>query len=173
MTLDRFPFQRSCVERVTGKVLNVGCKEDPSHLKEYGRTTNMDLRPYDQGIYFNSGTIVPIPVDVLHDATVTPWPFEDDEFDLVVLGDILEDLPDNECQLVVLKEAARVSTHLCVTTPEDTPARDWHHFTTITEKRLKDWLDQAGWTIDSFDTVDYGFDGIHGFFVFATRKMVQ
>lgn len=170
MTADRFAFQRQCVERVEGKVLNAGCKEDPAHLKEtFGdRVTNLDLRDYNDDTFHNTGEKVPIPVDVQHDMTVFPWPFEDNEFDLVVLGDILEDLHDDGCQLDILREVARISTHVCITTPEDTPERDWHHFTTITEERIKAWLMEASWNILALDIVDYGFVP-RGYFVYAKR----
>lgn len=170
MTADRFAFQRQCALRTTGKVLNAGCKEDPAHLKQDfpERVTNLDLRDYDHAIFSTSGEKVPIPVDIQHDLTVFPWPFEDDEFDLVVLGDILEDLPDDGCQVTILDEARRISQHLCVTTPEDTPERDSHHLTTITHEKLKTWLDIGGWRVKEFQIVDYGFVP-RGYFVFATR----
>lgn len=171
MTTDRFVFQRDCAGRVSGKVLNVGCKEDPAVLKGTypDRVTNLDLRDYDDAIFHTEdGRKQPIPVDVIHDATVAPWPFEDDSFDLVVIGDLLEDLPDDGCQLTLLREANRISTHLCVTTPEDTPERDDHHQTTITEQRLRDWLGMTGWTPVDFNVVDYGFVP-RGYLVFAER----
>lgn len=168
--MNRFEFQQSCARGVSGKILNIGCKEDPSGLKKtYGdRVVNMDIRDFDHDVFYNTGKKVSIPVDLIHDATQYPYPFKDDEFDLVVLGDILEDLPDNECQLDVLKEVHRVSKRVAITTPEDTPERDWHHFTTITEERLKKWLMDAGWKIESFEVVDYGFVP-RGYFVLAYK----
>lgn len=170
MTADRFAFQRQCVERVEGKVLNVGCKEDPAHLKEtFGdRIVNLDRLTYNEDIFVHEGREEPIAVDVVHDITESPWPFKDNEFDLVVLGDILEDLPDNGCQIEILEEAARVSTHLCVTTPEDGPERDAHHRTRITEEKLKVMLTVTGWNILAMDIVDYGFVP-RGYFVYAKR----
>jgi hypothetical protein len=170
MTVDRFAFQRECVERTEGAVLNVGCKEDPAHLKEFysDRVTNLDIRDFNHDTFSNTGEKVSIPVDIIHDATDAPWPFEDDQFDLVVIGDLLEDLQDDGCQLVVLAEARRVAKHLCITTPEDTPERDWHHYTTVTEEKLKTWLDLTGWSHGDFRIVDYGFVP-RGYFVFADR----
>lgn len=170
MTIDRFAWQHHCGEAVAGQILNVGCKEDPSGFKATWpeRTVNLDVRTWDDGIYQNTGEMRPIPVDVVWDCTKTPWPFEDDEFGLVVLGDILEDLPNNECQLDVLREARRVASHVCITTPQDTPERDWHHFTTITEQRLRDWLTKAGWKPDEFKVVRYDYD-LEGYFVLASR----
>lgn len=171
MTADRFAFQQDCVRRVSGKVLNVGCKEDPAHLKaiDPSRVVNLDIRDYDDDVFHtHNGEKRPIAVDVLHDATVIPWPFAVDEFDLVVFGDFLEDMLDNGCQVEMLKEAARIATHLCITTPEDTPERDWHHYTTTTREKLQAWLDASGWVAEEFREVDYGFVP-RGHFIYARR----
>lgn len=171
MTSDRFTFQRECAARVTGRILNVGCKEDPAGLQSAlgARVVNLDIRDEDEDKLHNHGQHVPIPVDVIHDATIVPWPFEDASFDLVVLGDMLEDLPDNGCQLTILREARRIAESLCLTCPEDGPERDAHHQTRITEARLKGWLDAAGWEPVTFQVVDYGFVP-RGYFVYALRS---
>lgn len=168
--MDRFEFQRQCVSRTIGKVLNVGCKEDPAHLKSnFGdRVINMDIRDFDHDVFYNTGEKVPIPVDIIYSALNFPYPFIDNEFGLIVLGDILEDLPDNECQLDVLNESYRIGQKLCITTPEDTKERDWHHYTTITEQRLKDWLTSSNWKIVEFNIVDYGFVP-RGYLVFCEK----
>lgn len=170
--MNRFAFQRECAQRVAGKILNVGCKEDPAEIKKLcgSRVVNMDLRDFDHDKWVNKGERVPIDVDVVHDATVAPWPFADDEFDLVILAEILEDLPDDGCQLIVLEEACRVGKRVCITTPQDTPERDWHHLTTVTEEKLKTWLDVTGWRVVEFNIVNYGFVP-RGYFVFAKRRV--
>lgn len=159
MPSDRFAFQRECAGRVNGRVLNVGCKEDPAQLQQtYGsRIVNLDIRDEDEDKLNNHHEHVKIPVDVLHDATVIPWPFKKNSFDLVLIGDLLEDLPDDGCQLRMLREAHRLASHLCVTCPEDGPERDAHHQTRISPDRLREWLDAAGWAADEFRVVDYGF----------------
>lgn len=166
----RYLFQQQCVDRVTGRVLNVGCKEDPAGLKGRApdRVVNLDIRDYDEDAWNNRGERRPIPVDVMHDATVFPWPFANDSFDLVVFGDMLEDLPDDDCQPRMLAEAARIATHVCVTSPEDSPERDAHHRTTVTDEKLKAWLETAGWRVVEFQTVDYGFVP-RGHFAFCER----
>jgi len=171
MTMERFGFQRECAYAASGKVLNVGCKEDPANLKQVdpAMVVNLDRLTYNEDIFVHEGREEPIPVDVVHDITVFPWPFKDDEFSLVVLGDILEDLPDDGCQEKILREARRIGTSLCITTPEDTPERDDHHKTTITEVRLKSWLSNTGWKPDRFQVVDYTFVP-RGFFVHAVRS---
>lgn len=170
MTTDRFQFQRDCAARVTGRILNIGCKEDPAGLQQTypDRVINLDIREEDEDQLNNHGRHVPIPVDVVHDATVIPWPFKDDEFDLVIFGDMLEDLPDDGCQYLMLEEARRVGKHVCVTTPEDDPERDAHHQTTVTEEKLKTWLDIAGWRRVEFNVVNYGFVP-RGYFTFCER----
>lgn len=169
MTIQRFDFQRECVLKTSGKILNVGAKEDPAHLKRLRPdAVNLDRWNYDIAAFFDKGELVPIDVDVIHDATVLPWPFADNEFGLVVLGDILEDLPDNECQLEILKEARRVAEAVCITTPEDTFARDNHHYTTITETRLRNWLQKADWEPVDFRVVNYEVVP-RGYFVYAKR----
>lgn len=167
--MTRFDWQRHCCQRVPGPVLNVGCKEDPAALKAtFGaRVTNLDRWDYDEAWWKASQTRVPIPVDVLHDILTRPWPFAADTFDVVVLGDILEDLPPGT-QPAVLQEAARVGTALCVTCPEDTPTRDPHHLTTIPAADLRAWLGATGWRVIDFFDVDYGFVP-HGWWVWADR----
>lgn len=170
MTTDRFIFQRECAGKVNGKVLNIGCKEDPAGLKNlYGdRIVNLDILDYDEDKLNNHGERVSIPVDVVHDATKFPWPFEDDSFDLALIGDLLEDLPDDGCQIGILGEARRVAKHLCVTCPEDGPERDAHHRTRISPDMLRVMLEATLWKIDDFRIVDYGFVP-RGTFVFAHR----
>lgn len=168
--MQRFQFQRDCVAKVSGNVLNAGCKEDPAHLKsQFGnRIVNLDRSEIDDDQWNNHGQRVPIPVDVVHDMTVFPWPFADQSFDLVVLGDILEDLPDDGCQEAILREVHRIARHVCITTPQDGPERDAHHQTRITQDRLRSWLALAEFVCEDFQTVDYGFVP-EGYFVFATR----
>jgi hypothetical protein len=167
---NRLLFQRWCCRQVPGRVLNAGCNADPAALASLfsGRVVGMDYKDYEEGLFLRTGQKVPIPADVVHDMTVRPWPFPDDTFDLVVFGDVLEDLADDGCQLEVLAEAARVATHVCITTPEDTPERDSHHRTTITRERLLGWLEATGWRPLRVEDVDYYFVP-RGTFAFAQR----
>jgi hypothetical protein len=155
----RLLFQRWACRRSEGRILNAGCNTDPAGLRELfpGRVVGMDDKDYEEGHFFRTGEKVPIPVDVVHDMTSLPWPFEADSFGIVVLGDVLEDLPDDGCQLAVLREACRVAHQVCVTCPEDTPERDPHHRTTITRERLLGWLAEAGWRPVRVADADYHF----------------
>ncbi len=166
---DRFAFQRNCCRKVAGPVLNAGCREDPARLKAtFGeRVTNLDRLAVAEGVgHPDAGR--PIPVDVVHDMLETPWPFPDNAFDLVVFGDVLEDLPPHT-QGIPLVEATRISTYLCATVPEDTPARDPHHLTTITRAELERILRWSGWDVLHLEEVPYGFVP-RGYFVFAVRS---
>src|SRR4051812_11108076 len=110
--MDRFDFQRGMVELHPGTVLNVGCNEDPAHLRSrYGdRVVNCDAYLDNNG--------VPYPIDVMFDCTEDTWPFDDQSVDLVVFGDIIEHFYPDECQRA-LAEANRVAKAVCITVPED------------------------------------------------------
>lgn len=152
----RFAFQRWCAERSPGRILNIGCAEDPGRIKETfaGRATNLDRVDYWEAMYRERGVKVPIPVDVVHDVLQRPWPFESGAFGLVILGDLLEDLPPGT-QEDVIGEAARVGRHLCITVPEDTARRDPHHLTTVTAEVLRGWLSAAHVDVRLCETVPY------------------
>jgi hypothetical protein len=169
-TTDRFVWQRNCCRLVRGRILNAGCREDPAKLQEtFGlRVTNLDRQTFAGGLE-TPDYGHPIPVDVVHDLLEVPWPFADDTFDLVVLADVLEDLPPGT-QGTVLAEARRVGRHLCVTAPEDGPERDAHHLTRLTRGTLKVLIRGAGWDPLSIVEVDYGFVP-RGFLVWAQRAV--
>lgn len=152
-------FQRWCCQQVEGRILNFGCNIDPAGLKGSwpDRVWNVDLLDVEEGALKARGERVPIAVDEVADMTAAPWPWDDDAFGLVVLGDVLEDLPPGT-QAAVLAEAARVAGAVCITCPEDTPERDPHHRTTITRPMLSDLLFEAGFAVVRYQRVDYGFE---------------
>lgn len=151
----RLLFMRWACEQVGGRTLNVGCGPDPAGLRARYRATNMDLPTPTGAEHLMHATMAVR--DVVHDMTETPWPFGDNAFDLVVLGDVLEDLPDDGGQVQVLAEAHRVARCLCATWPVDGPERDPHHRTTITADRMRRWLRQAGWWETLMVDTDYVF----------------
>jgi SAM-dependent methyltransferase len=61
----------------TDRTLSLGCGNNKRDLDAVG----VDIRPYDD-------------VDVVHDITETPWPFEADWFDRIHAYSILEHLPN-------------------------------------------------------------------------------
>jgi hypothetical protein len=175
MTVERFPFQHAVTKRALadsdGLVLNVGCKEDPAKLKalDPGRVVNCDETTIDHD------TGVTNEIDILFDCTLG-WPCGDREACLVVLGDILEHLKPPEIR-ATLAEARRVGRKLCVTVPQDDDdtttdeyadqfIRGWKHRTVVSEDFLRAELEEAGWTVTYWKTVDYGL-WPKGFFVIA------
>jgi hypothetical protein len=173
--MDRFAFQRQVVADSTGVVLNVGANEDPAHLKAFDpdRVVNCDIEDWDS--HMNR----PNYVDKLFDAAKERWPFEDDSAELVVFGDILEHLKPADCS-AVLNEARRVAERLCITVPrevrpeifEQTPPDGnpyMFHQVEVTEDYLRGKLQEAGWSVDEWLTVDYGFVP-EGYLVTARRS---
>jgi predicted SAM-dependent methyltransferase len=175
MTIERFTFQRSCVAQTTGIVLNVGANEDPANLKgiDPDRVINCDIEQTDS--YLNR----PNKVDVLFDAK-EKWPFEADYAELVVFGDILEHFYPEEA-LAAMKEAHRVSEKVCVTVPSDGRFKENNdveerngyrtHCFQWTEKTMTMLLEESGFEIVTWRTVDYGFVP-EGYFVLAERSPV-
>ncbi|SRR5713101_1536700 len=172
MTTRRFDFQRQCVARTTGTVLNIGANDDPAGLKEtFGtRVINCDDRVYDVVLK------KPLVIDWVFDCSKR-WPFDNDEAELVVLGDILEHLLPAQ-QIVCLAEAWRVAPSLCITVPNDArfltvPNPDIadasFHIAVVDEARLRWMLQATGWQSAQWETVDYDFVP-EGYFVRATRK---
>ncbi len=176
MTTERFTFQRAATKRalaeLEGLIVNVGCKEDPAHLKAFDpeRIVNCDHTETDN----DYGT--PIAVDRVFDCVHDEWPFKDGEAALVVLGDILEHLDPAEIRTALI-EGRRVAKRLCITVPEDTwpttaawyadgYARGHKHRTVVTEELLRGTLEATGWTVTHWAAVDYGLWPV-GYFVEA------
>jgi hypothetical protein len=185
MTVLRFDFQRMYAREAEGPILNLGCNEDPANLKALYGAVNADIRDYDPELG------VKLPVDIIMDATdVADWNvFDDKQFDLIVIGDMLEHIlaPDID---KILRYARRVARKIVITVPNDhrlgpgwhengerDPERedpDWYiktpglyHATQVTEELLRSKLEAAGWTVQDWRTVPYGFCP-EGYFVLAT-----
>jgi predicted SAM-dependent methyltransferase len=172
---DRFEYQRWVVSQVPGKVLNVGCNEDPAKLKTiFGeRVVNCDIADTDYALDR------PNDVDVLFDAAREKWPFADDEAELVVMGDIIEHLRPDDAE-GALVEARRVGKMLCVTVPCETRPEELgrqapegneyqFHQTTVTRDYLDALLERTGWEPFELLEVDYGFLPL-GFVLRARRS---
>lgn len=172
----RYDFQIACARQANGRVLNVGCNEDPPQLRQrFGnRIVNCDREGWDE--HMNR----PNAVDRIFDALVFPWPFEDDSAEMVLLGDILEHFPA-EKSIEVLKEARRIAQTVCVTVPEDTRIDEaaehakWRegtynlHTTIVTREVLDRLFAESGWEVDWLLSGDWGFDNITGWCVRAHR----
>lgn len=182
MTSLRFTYQQMRVRETDGKVLNVGCNTDPANLKLIfpDRVTNADLFDYDA--YLEERLPVDLTFDVRWD-----WPIEDDTYETVILGDILEHLP-YESVIHVLGEAWRVARRVIITVPSDprlgpgwnddgtrkpeaerNDAPGSFHVIHIQEADLRTWLDETGWRVVDWRTVPYQLCD-EGYFVEAARK---
>lgn len=160
----RFDFQIAACAHASGRVLNVGCNEDPAQLRQrFGsRIVNCDLMAFDAGM--NRPNVV----DSVFDLCVFPWPFEDDYADLVLFGDVLEHLPFEQI-VEAMKEARRVARELCFTVPEDHRIDEkmmqdrWkfgeynNHTTILTDEVLREAMDQSGWKPYIFMGASWGF----------------
>lgn len=152
----RYDFQIACARLAApGIVLNVGCNEDPSKLRQrFGnRVINCDREGYDD--HMNRPNVV----DRIFDALETPWPFADDSAELVVFGDILEHFPVEQ-SIRALTEARRIANTVCVTVPEDTRIDEaaelakWQHgvynlhTTIVTKEVIEHLFSESGWELD-------------------------
>lgn len=178
----RYDFQIACVRKHAGTVLNVGCNEDPAHLRQdFGpRVVNCDRSGWDE--FMNR----PNHIDRIFDCLEFPWPFEDDSAEMVLFGDILEHFPPEQ-SVAALREAHRVASHVCVTVPEDTRIDEaaerakWQdgdynlHTTIVTSDLLTGMLTDAGWELDWLvgglwgKGGDWGEGGINGWCAHAHR----
>jgi len=89
------------------RVLNVGCGRNKLGFPEAAQAievVGVDVSPESQA-------------DVIHDLNHFPYPFEDDQFDLIVMLDVIEHLDD---VAATINELYRISKHgadLCIRTP--------------------------------------------------------
>jgi hypothetical protein len=168
--MDRFEFQRQVATKYSPKqILNVGANEDPAFLKSIPGVVNCDITDYT-GI-----------IDIVFDCTEKPWPVDDASVECVIFGDIIEHLYPEELE-VCLQETFRVANHLAATIPCDRRILDDpEYYTKIkgTPKGLvhvhvyeadeiKRLINNAGFKIERFDVVDYGFVP-EGYLIEASR----
>jgi len=156
MTALRFNYQQDKAQKnisTFGKhVLNLGCNTDPAHLKELfpNHVLNVDFMYYD---YVLDKTIN---ADMYFDIT-KDWPLCNNNYGLVILGDIMEHIRWEEWPHV-LAEARRVASNLCITVPNDSriilddrnlPLGSYHVIQ-VTEEKLKEQIEKSGWEITEF-----------------------
>jgi hypothetical protein len=170
----RYVYQRDCAERFTGRVLNMGCNEDPGKLRaSFGeRIINCDIEGWDK--YMNRPNVVDRIFNCLH----FPWPFPDKYADLVILGEILEHFPVSQ-MIEALNESKRVSDNVCITIPEDTriteedELKKWNkegynlHTTVATRDTVDHILSETGFIPTEIIKGEWGFDNIKGFCILA------
>lgn len=172
----RYDFQIEVCETHQGRVLNIGCNEDPADLRaRFGsRIVNCDMESWDH--HMNRANRV----DEVFNCLDVPWPFPAQSAEVVLFGDILEHFTENAMKRVLL-EAARVGTVLAVTVPEDTRIDEQHqhevwnvddynlHTTIVTRPLLERVLEETGWVPTRFVEGAWGFDQIIGYCVLAVR----
>jgi len=97
-----------------GNILNIGCQIDGSKLHERG-ATNVDIMDHDPI------TGIEYPVDIIADARKLPETLHN-QFDTVILGDILEHMDDEDIDKSILcaKKCLRKDGNLIITCPNDT-----------------------------------------------------
>jgi len=139
--------RRKCAE--LRPVVNVGCKEDPAKLGRDFDAVNCDINDYDPQERLS---LYEVPNFVRADACALP--FDDESFEVAVVGEMLEHCPFDAAVLVLL-EACRVirpSGRIVVTIPLDSrPPEVQHepHLLTVWEHGITSWH-QTVWTDSMF-----------------------
>lgn len=173
MTVERFAFQHMVGDRYPGKILEIGINNDPGGNRAHfgNRLTTADRYDWDDAIGY------PIHADFYFHAGAEVWPFEDDEFDLVMMAEVTEHLFPAEAEYAY-KEAHRVGRNLLITVPQD--GRFMHdeqaavaagspHVNYCTEDYMRNLLAKTGWEVTEWHEPDYGWWAETGFFAVATR----
>lgn len=170
MTTERFAYQRNCAMMFPGKIVEIGVNDDPAgHKQVFGdRIVQCDRYEWDEALNYA------IRADRYFDAGNEPWPFEDDEFELCIMGDVFEHLYPEEGEHA-LREAHRVATHLCMTVPEDHRVEEGTviaagscHVVVCTEEYIRGMFEKTGWEIIEMRGLDY-VSIPWGFFILARR----
>lgn len=155
--VDQFGFQHRFSE---GKILNVGCNTDGARLRELKGAVNLDLFTKDP---FTGNEL---PVDVIGDARDLPY---EQEFDTVVLGEILEHMTEPDAILAIRQavKALKPEGRVVITMPHDTrdmkPATDQeytpgikaYHHKLFTREDLLTWIDCAGLEVERLANIRY------------------
>jgi hypothetical protein len=177
MTTERFAYQHEVGDRFPGKILEVGINDDPGGNKGHfgDRLTTADRYEWDGALDY------PIYADFYFDAGNDTWPFQDDEFELVMMAEVTEHLlPDEAARAYT--EARRVGKNLLITVPQDPRFMDEpeeadkpgsHHVNYCTEDYLRGLFKRTGWAVSEWHEKDYGWWAETGFFILAERAPVK
>lgn len=179
----QFTFQHKHME---GKVLNIGCSDDPSHLKSRGDVVNLDVNQV--GLFF--GQPKPNEADIIADCRDLPGVvrYRGYQFDCAILGDILEHFPVEEVPSIITKAVHSIKPggKIIITVPDDhRPVRDqndWakgdeqyapgvHAFHThpVPKEEVEYWADVCGLKVEVLQEIDYTWFKGHGL-VARTRQ---
>lgn len=170
--MNQYEYQRAKVAQCEGRVLNAACKEDPARLGRDFDAVNLDIESYDPHTgtkYENLPNFV--------QASVYELPFEDESFDMIVLGEFIEHCNETAVRdaLLSLKRVLKNDGRLVMTYPYDDRPREvqhsadklvvwdekygitsWHQ-SVWTDDLLLPILDQTGFDRVSVDVLCYGF----------------
>lgn len=171
---NQFDFQHACSK---GRILNVGCDADTSHLKKKRGAVNVDI--WERNPY----TGMACPIDLIADCRCLPADFEG-KFDTVILGDILEHFVSQDDVLLALGEAERCLAPdgvILISCPEDHRDPDSQGFACqsgpmythgvrafhaypVTREIMDHWLDRANFEAVEWVKINYPFTphGGHG-----------
>ena len=85
------------------KVLDIGCGKDKHQIAD-AEVIGIDVEPDSDA-------------NIIHDLTIIPWPFGDDEFDEVICQDILEHLDDIIPVIQEIKRISKPGSTISIRTP--------------------------------------------------------
>lgn len=91
------------MESAKKKVLDLGCRKN-KHYISGAKVIGVDIDPESDA-------------DVIHDLNVIPWPFKDNEFDMVICQDILEHLEDLPKVMLEIRRVCKNEGIVKVRTP--------------------------------------------------------
>lgn len=161
--MPQYAFQRRQINP-GDRVINIGCDIDCGLLRHDFGAFNVDVNRFSASNNHETAA------DFIHDARV-PFPFRA-EFDVAILGDLLEHFSDN-CAVMAIRNAAAIlktTGLLVITCPEDyrpqseqgeyaehCPGVPKHHPRPITIEIIGKWLFTAGLNMASVQQIEYGF----------------
>lgn len=149
-------------KHASGDTLNVGCSS--GHLATDAPVTNLDLNRVNPSM--GSETVCDVQADA------RSLPYQNDSFETVILGDLLEHMSDADA-IITLREAARVTRDkIIVTWPVDTrTSQEQHvghlpdyapgipatHTKTVEKSDMLVWCQEAGLIVTHLEEIEYPF----------------
>jgi SAM-dependent methyltransferase len=138
------------------RVIDIGCGEgnllrDMRAQRDSRAYTGVDIRPQP--------AVAGWDVEFVQCDVTREWPIESESADCVVLGELLEHLPEHQSKRVLRRamESICPSGWLVITTPAARPKVNWEeelrkfgHVFYWTEARLRKRLEKAGFEVESF-----------------------
>lgn len=175
ISTDRITWMK---ERLGGRIVDIGCADAPItwDVQEAVKVDNRSYEDVAAAAIQTRGTAFPKSEFV--QAGAESLPFDNKEFEIALLGEILEHVDD---PIVVLKEAKRVAGKVIITVPDEfswdlrhKPFQNPYHVRHYTKTMLLDHLSKA--KIKDYDLGRLDYDGWSFFTVVAdlpSTKMVS